>query len=313
MRILQTVVHGVAIVNTYVPQGYKINTDKYVFKLEWFARIRRYFQEQLDPAKPAIWLGDMNVAPEPIDVYHPDRRVNDVDFHIDARNAYKEAVEWGFTDVFRQLHPDRVQYTYWDYFRNAFEHNWGWRIDHILATAPLAEACRACDVDLEPRKSPSASDHTVVLGGVRKCRKAPDLQYASGMPMTRRSAILGGLAMALRRQKVDEAATLVQSKVDAGFVRAASLHVRCGKDVFSGSFGAAKTPARGIPAGLHLEADDRVGRHAPLRPRQFSLADPVRQTHPRISRRRQGPHPHPPSADPHLRPSGHAARKRRPP
>src|SRR5437762_7857885 len=161
VRILQTVVNGVAIVNTYVPQGYKINTDKYVFKLEWFARIRRYFHEQLDPAKPAIWLGDMNVAPEPIDVYHPDRRVNDVDFHIDARNAYKEALRWGFTDVFRKLHPDRIQYTYWDYFRNAFDHNWGWRIDHILATAPLAETCRFCDVDLEPRKSPSASDHTV--------------------------------------------------------------------------------------------------------------------------------------------------------
>ena len=162
VRILQTVVDGVAIVNTYVPQGYKVNSDKYVFKLEWFARIRRYFNEQLlDPANPAIWLGDMNVAPEPIDVYHPDRRVNDVDFHIDARNAYKEALRWGFTDLFRKLHPDRIQYTYWDYFRNAFDHNWGWRIDHILATAALAERCRACDVDLEPRKSPSASDHTV--------------------------------------------------------------------------------------------------------------------------------------------------------
>jgi exodeoxyribonuclease-3 len=162
VRIIQTVVGGVAVVNTYVPQGYKINTDKYVFKLEWLARIRRYFHENLDPAKPAIWTGDMNVAPEPIDVYHPDRRLNDVDFHIDARNAYKQALAWGFVDVFRRQHPERVQYTYWDYFRNAFEHNWGWRIDHILATAPLASACRVCDVDLEPRKAADASDHTVV-------------------------------------------------------------------------------------------------------------------------------------------------------
>jgi exodeoxyribonuclease-3 len=88
--------------------------------------------------------------------------VNDPDFHIDARNAYKEAVSWGWVDVFRRLHPDRVQYTYWDYFRNAFDHNWGWRIDHILATPALAERCRACDVDLEPRKSAAASDHTVL-------------------------------------------------------------------------------------------------------------------------------------------------------
>jgi exodeoxyribonuclease-3 len=160
-RILLTVVDGIPIVNTYVPQGYSITSEKYAFKLEWFGRIRRYFTMQLDPAKPAIWLGDLNIAPEPIDVYHPDRRVNDTDFHIDARNAYRNAVGWGFTDVFRKLHPDRVQYTYWDYFRNAFERDFGWRIDHILATAPLAESCQAADVDLEPRRAAGASDHTV--------------------------------------------------------------------------------------------------------------------------------------------------------
>ena len=161
-RVLQVIVGGIPIVNTYVPQGYKIGTDKYVNKLEWFLRIKRYFKERLDPAKPAIWTGDMNVAPEPIDVYHPDRRVNDVDFHIDARNAFKDAAAWGFADVFRKLHPERVQYTYWDYFRNAFGNNWGWRIDHIMATAPLAERCRAADVDLEPRRAEGASDHTVI-------------------------------------------------------------------------------------------------------------------------------------------------------
>lgn len=161
-RILQIVVKGIPIINTYVPQGYKIGTDKYAFKLEWFKDFRRYLEERLDPGKPVIWLGDLNVAPEPIDVYHPDHRVKDVDFHIDARNAYQQAAAWGLTDVFRMLHPDRVQYTYWDYFRNAFENNWGWRIDHILATAPLAKLCKAADVDLGPRRSATASDHTVM-------------------------------------------------------------------------------------------------------------------------------------------------------
>jgi exodeoxyribonuclease III len=161
-RIVRTVVDGVAVVNTYVPQGYKIGTDKYQFKLDWFRRIRSYFEEQCDPAGRVVWTGDINVAPEPIDVYHPDRRVNDVDFHIEARNAFRDAAAWGFTDVFRARHPERVQYTYWDYFRNAFENNWGWRIDHILATAPLARVCTGVDVDMEPRRAPGASDHTVV-------------------------------------------------------------------------------------------------------------------------------------------------------
>lgn len=161
-RILQTVVHGIPIVNTYVPQGYSITSEKYAAKLAWFESLGRYFEKHLDPAKPAVWLGDLNVAPEPLDVYHPDRRINDPDFHIDARNAYRKAVSWGFIDVFRMLHPDRVQYTYWDYYRNAFTHNWGWRIDHILATPPLAALCTDTVVDLAPRRAEGASDHTIV-------------------------------------------------------------------------------------------------------------------------------------------------------
>jgi len=162
VRIIQTVVSGIPIINSYVPQGYSISSEKYAFKLAWFRRLRAYFESALDPKQPAIWLGDLNVAPEPIDVYHPDRRVNDVDFHIDARTAYKETVAFGFVDVFRKLHPDAVQYTYWDYFRNAFERNFGWRIDHILATPTLAERCRTAEVDMSVRKVKGASDHTIM-------------------------------------------------------------------------------------------------------------------------------------------------------
>jgi exodeoxyribonuclease-3 len=161
-RMLQTLVGGVTIINTYVPQGQSLKSEKYAFKLAWFRRMRQYLEQNCNCEHPLIWLGDLNVAPEPIDVYHPDRRVNDVDFHIDARNAYKDTVSWGLVDVYRKLHPDTVQYTYWDYFRNAFENNWGWRIDHILATPVLAERCRVAEVDIEPRKLAGASDHTIM-------------------------------------------------------------------------------------------------------------------------------------------------------
>jgi CubicO group peptidase (beta-lactamase class C family) len=60
------------------------------------------------------------------------------------------------------------------------------------------------------------------------------------MPFTRRAMIFSGLAMALRKQKIDEATSLIQAKVDSGDVRAASLYVRCGKDVASRDFGAAR-------------------------------------------------------------------------
>lgn len=161
-RIVRTVVDGITVVNTYVPQGEKITSQKYVYKLAWFRRLRRYFEQNCDPTQPVVWLGDQNVAPEPIDVYHADRRVNDPDFHIEAREAWKETAAWGFTDTFRMLHPDKVAYTYWDYFRGAFKNNWGWRIDHIMVTEPLAKRCRRVEIDLEPRRAESASDHTVI-------------------------------------------------------------------------------------------------------------------------------------------------------
>ncbi len=161
-RIIQTVIGGIPIVNSYVPQGHSIASEKYALKLAWFRRLRAYFDAALDPNQPVIWVGDLNVAPEPIDVYHPDRRGNDTDFHIDARNAYKDVLAFGFVDVFRKLHPDLVQYTYWDYFRNAFERDFGWRIDHILATSVLADRCRSAEIDMGPRKLKGASDHTIV-------------------------------------------------------------------------------------------------------------------------------------------------------
>jgi exodeoxyribonuclease-3 len=161
-RIIQTTVDGIPIVNSYVPQGYSIESEKYVYKLAWFRRLRAYFESALNPNEPAIWVGDLNVAPEPIDVYHPEKRVNDPDFHIEARSAFQETAAWGFVDVYRKLHPDKVQYTYWDYFRSSFQRNFGWRIDHIMATAPMAKRCRAAEVDVEPRKKAGASDHTPV-------------------------------------------------------------------------------------------------------------------------------------------------------
>ena len=162
-RLARLVVDGVTIINTYVPNGTKLDSPNYMYKLEWFGRLRRYFERHLSPDRPAIWCGDMNVAPEPIDVHSPEKHLKHVCFHEDVRTAYKDAVSWGFVDVFRRLYPDRQQYTFWDYLRpSSLEKNKGWRIDHILATPGLASRCTESDVDLEPRRAVRPSDHTFV-------------------------------------------------------------------------------------------------------------------------------------------------------
>jgi exodeoxyribonuclease-3 len=104
-RIIQIVVGGIPIINTYVPQGYSISSEKYALKLAWFRRLSVYFESALNPAMPAIWVGDLNVAPEPIDVYHPDKRVNDPDFHIDARGRLQGGRSLGFRRRLSQAPP----------------------------------------------------------------------------------------------------------------------------------------------------------------------------------------------------------------
>lgn len=162
-RLLRAVIRGIPILNTYIPQGFSIDSPKYTYKLNWFRRLSEYFSKHFSHHTPAVWCGDMNVAPEPIDVHSPERHLKHVCFHVDARRAYKETVSWGFVDVYRARYPRRRQYTFWDYRQpSALDANRGWRIDHILATPILAERCKNVTVDVKPRRAEHPSDHTVL-------------------------------------------------------------------------------------------------------------------------------------------------------
>ena len=162
-RLACVVVQGIPIINTYVPQGYAIDSPQYQYKLDWFRRLKTYFSRTLSPDQPAIWCGDMNVAPQPIDVHSPEKHLKHVCFHQDARLAYQDAVSWGFVDIFRHHFPRRQQFTFWDYRRpDALKSNRGWRIDHIMVTSPLVSKSRRVKVDLNPRRAENPSDHTIL-------------------------------------------------------------------------------------------------------------------------------------------------------
>lgn len=162
-RFMHVRMQAFSVINTYVPQGFQIDSPKYQYKLKWFQRLRAYFSKYLTSEHPVIWCGDMNVAPEPHDVHSPEKHRNHVCFHQDAREAYTRTVAWGFQDVFRLHYPHRQQFTFWDYRQpSALLNNRGWRIDHILATPILARQCIRVEVDLEPRLGPNPSDHTVL-------------------------------------------------------------------------------------------------------------------------------------------------------
>lgn len=164
MCLLKAEINGIAIVNTYIPQGYLPETEKFEYKLNWFARLLGFFSKNFRPTDPVLWLGDFNVAPEPIDVYDPEGLLGHACFHPDVHKALKEVMMWGFIDLFR-LHCDKPgQYTFWDYrMPNAAKRNRGWRLDHIMATESLAEKCITCNIDKKPRLAERPSDHTPIV------------------------------------------------------------------------------------------------------------------------------------------------------
>lgn len=151
------------VVNTYVPQGREIDHPMFQYKLEWFARLRRYFDRHFNTGDPLVWVGDLNVAPTAIDIHNADRQENHVCFHLSVRQAFEHTMDWGFVDVFRKHHPEPGQYSFFDYrVRNAVERNTGWRVDHILASPALAKKSTGSEIDLEPRRAERPSDHTIV-------------------------------------------------------------------------------------------------------------------------------------------------------
>jgi exodeoxyribonuclease III len=163
-RLADVKVKGINIVNTYIPQGYMVESDKFAYKMEWFKRLRAYFDKKYKPADKLIWLGDLNVAPTDIDVHDPKRLLGHVCFCPEVWGAFENVKSWGFVDLLRKHYPDERIYTFWDYrSKSAFTKDRGWRIDIILAAEKLAKKCTDCYVDREPRGMERPSDHTFLI------------------------------------------------------------------------------------------------------------------------------------------------------
>ena len=163
-RLIIAEIENIKIVNTYVPQGDSPESEKFQYKLDWFDRLLDLFKKNFDPADLVIWAGDLNIAPENIDVYDPDALFGSVCYHRLVHEKLKNIIRWGFTDIFRLHCGEPNQYTFWDYrIKNGFSRNLGWRLDHILATASLAKISTSCCIDKSPRQLSRPSDHTPLV------------------------------------------------------------------------------------------------------------------------------------------------------
>lgn len=162
-RFISATVDDIRLVNVYGPHGTSQGTPKYQFKLDWIARLRKYFDKKFSTDEHVLLCGDLNVAPHELDVWSVPAWRGKLHFTKPERDAIQDLKKWGFVDVFRQINGDEREFSWWSNFRNDFEKDRGLRIDHIWASPSLAERCSDCWIDKEPRGWEHPSDHAPVV------------------------------------------------------------------------------------------------------------------------------------------------------
>lgn len=163
-RLMTAKIDGITIINTYVPNGTQVGSEKWVYKLKWLEKFGQYVSSRFKPSDDVVWLGDINIAPTEKDVFDPKRHLGGVGFHPDEHARLNELLKWGWKDAFRKFEQDAGHYTFWEFvIPRSFEKNLGWRIDHIYLPPHLWERCTACIIDKAPRALDKPSDHTFVV------------------------------------------------------------------------------------------------------------------------------------------------------
>ena len=161
-RYLEADVSGIRIGCLYLPNGNPAPGPKFDYKLRWFERLQAHASTLLTLDKPVILTGDFNVMPTELDVYKPERWLNDALFRPETREAFHTLLSQGWTDAIRKLYPDEKIYTFWDYFRNAYGRDAGLRIDHFLLSPGVEKYLKRGGVDRHVRGWEKTSDHAPV-------------------------------------------------------------------------------------------------------------------------------------------------------
>ncbi|MCG8325870.1 MAG: exodeoxyribonuclease III, partial [Thiotrichales bacterium] len=162
-RVLAADYGPVCLLNLYVPNGSEVGSEKYQYKLDWFAQLHPYVEHLLKEKTHLVIVGDMNIAPEDIDVHDPEEWSGKVLVSAAERAEFQRLIGQGLVDCFRALDTSAGAYSWWDYRAAAFRRDRGLRIDHILASRALSKQLKSCRIDKAPRKRERPSDHTPVI------------------------------------------------------------------------------------------------------------------------------------------------------
>jgi len=178
-RMVAAVCGGIRVVSLYAPNGRAVDSPFFRAKLRWFERLARWLAETRSPGEPLVLGGDFNVAPGDEDVWAPELARGGTHVSPEERAAFERLRAWGLVDLYRLRHDEPGRYTWWDYRAGNFQRNEGMRIDHLLATDPVARRVVGAEIDREARKGkPVPSDHAPLFVDLDEPGVAVDTGWA---------------------------------------------------------------------------------------------------------------------------------------
>lgn len=135
------------LLNVYTPNSQRELT-RLDYRMTWEDALRNYMME-LDKVKPVIYCGDLNVAHEEIDLKNPKTNHFSAGFTDEERGKFSELLASGFSDTFRSLYPDKVEYSWWSYMFQARQKNVGWRIDYFVVSNRILDKVKEAKIHTE--------------------------------------------------------------------------------------------------------------------------------------------------------------------
>lgn len=153
-RIIRTRYPDFLLYNIYFPSGQR-DYGRVTYKLEFYARLLEIFDSLHAGGERLVVCGDFNTAHREIDLRYPKANAKTSGFLPEEREWIDRFLAHGFVDVYRELYPERVQYTWWTYRMGARLRNIGWRLDYFM----ISKALLPCVRDMVIHDGISGSDH----------------------------------------------------------------------------------------------------------------------------------------------------------
>lgn len=164
-RLISAELDGLAFTSAYVPNGKHLGHEDYSRKLAWLDALVAHARSAWPPDSTRLLCGDFNVCPGPLDSWD-EAGLRGTIFHSEPeRERFRALLGTGLRDLFRECHPERQAFSWWDYRGGAFHRKQGLRIDFLLGSEALLRRLRSVEIDREWRKKQAgltASDHAPV-------------------------------------------------------------------------------------------------------------------------------------------------------